>query len=154
MLLVLAQRHPTPLTKLQLRILSGYAPGTFRTYMPALNRNQLVEITGENVSLTPRGLEEAGGIPPNAPRTSEQIRRMWLDNINAGPRRILEVLIEVYPQALEPGVLAERSGYAPGTFRTYMPKLTGLRLAERKAGAIRASDALFMDESSARGSSA
>lgn len=149
MLTVLAMRHPTPLSKVQLGILSGYTPGgsTFRTYFPMLTRRALVEVTGEDVGLTPRGLEEAGGIPPTAPTTCEQVRRMWLDNLEAGPRRMLEELIGAYPDALSQETLGERAGYKAGgsTFRTYLPKLTRLRLAERKGNSVRASDTLFED---------
>lgn len=152
MLAALALRYPTPLSKVQLGILSGYAPGggTFRTYLPVLRRHQLVEVIGEDVRLTPQGLEEAGGIPASAPRTAEQVRRMWLDSLEVGPRRMLEELIAVHPDVLTAELLGERSGYAAsgGTFRTYLPKLTGLRLAERvggKGGPIRASDTLFGD---------
>lgn len=132
MLEALASRHPHPLTKAQLGILSGYAAngGTFRTYLPQLKRAGLVrDAEGGGLRLTPAGeaemLDSLGRVHDGA-----ELRALWLESLDGGPRKMLEVLIAAYPVGLSRQELGERSGYAHGggTFRTYLPKLKRLGL--------------------------
>ncbi len=145
MLGALALRHPTALTKDQLGTLSGYAAGggTFRTYLPKLRRLELVVDRGGFLSLTPAGLAEAGG--HDAPQTSTEVLETWRRALGQGERRMLDVLVEAYPHALTREELGNRSGFAAagGTFRTYLPKLRRLRLAEVDGDQVRASPNLM-----------
>ena len=147
MLEALALRYPTPLSKAQLGLLSGYTAsgGTFRTYLPRLVRAGLVDVAGDRVQLTEAGLQLVGARIASAPQTAEAVRAMWLASLDQGPRRMLEVLIERFPKPPSRDELGEASGYtaAGGTFRTYFPKLRRLGLVEVRGDEIRASEELF-----------
>lgn len=147
MLEALALRYPTPLSKAQLGLLSGYTAsgGTFRTYLPRLARLSLVDVAGDRVQLTETGLQLIGARIASAPQTAEAVRAMWLAYLDQGPRRMLDILIERYPKATSREELGEASGYtaAGGTFRTYLPKLKRLGLVTVREDQIRASEELF-----------
>ncbi|HEV8642057.1 MAG TPA: DUF87 domain-containing protein [Methylomirabilota bacterium] len=147
MLEALALRYPMALSKAQLGLLSGYVAsgGTFRTYLPRLRRQGMIDVAGDRVQLTAAGLQLVGARVATAPQTAEAVRAMWLASLDQGPRRMLEVLIERYPKPTSREELGEASGYAAsgGTFRTYLPKLKRLGLVEVRGDEIRASEELF-----------
>lgn len=148
MLGALAMKHPEPLSRAQLGVLSGYAAsgGTFRTYLPTLKRLGLVEQNGDTVRLTAEGVTAAGDAVAAAPRSPEAVQEMWRGALGQGERKMLDVLIQAYPDSMTRGALGAMSGYAAGggTFRTYLPKLKRLGLVEVKGDEVRASDSLFM----------
>jgi hypothetical protein len=147
MLEALALRHPTPLSRDQLGLLSGFTPsgGTFRTYLPRLRSRGLVVEDHRGITLTGDGLEEVGDQIASAPRSPEEVRAMWLASLDGGPRKMLEVLIGAYPDAMDKNALGAMSGYAAagGTFRTYLPKLKRLGLVTQSGDEIRVSEELF-----------
>lgn len=149
MLEVLASRHPLALTRTQLGTLSGLAPrgGTFAAYFGHLRRLGLVteRPTGE-VEITEEGLKTVGTGRPAAPQTPEEVQAMWRGVLRAGAARMLDVLVQAYPEALTRTELASRVGIEArgGTFSAYLSVLRRNGLAVVEGDRVRAGDALFL----------
>ncbi|MCC6192082.1 MAG: DUF87 domain-containing protein [Anaerolineales bacterium] len=148
MLQALAQRHPARYTVSQLGTLSGFAPrgGTFRTYFGVLKRAGLIVEQGGEVSVTEAGLAYLGAAVPPAPATTAEMLAMWRARLRAGEARMLDVLVERYPEWIAAGELGEAAGFAAsgGTFRTYLGVLRRNGLAEVQGDQVRASPTLFV----------
>lgn len=151
MLLVLAQFRSTVgnLTRDQLALLSGYTrSGTFDTYIATLIREGLAERTGQGqIGITSEGVGLLGDQAVSLPQTSNELIAAFNARLRAGERKMLEVLVEAYPQPVPRQQLAERSGYTrSGTFDTYVATLTRNLLAVKDRDGIRANDFLFLGD--------
>jgi hypothetical protein len=149
MLVALARLHPTPLLRSQLGTLADVAwtSGTFRGYLSRLRVAQLIEEPDKNtVALSAQGVEMMGSdLGSGAPDVSELVE-MWNRKLDAGARRMLAVLVSIYPEWISRADLGEQVGIEPtsGTFRGYLSRLRVNRLLEESSGSIRAGEALFI----------
>lgn len=149
MLVALARLHPTPLLRSQLGTLADVAwtSGTFRGYLSALRVAGLIEEPDKNtVALSPEGVAMmAGELGTGAPPV-EDLVAMWNRKLDAGARRMLRVLVDIYPDGITRAELGERVEIAPtsGTFRGYLSKLRVNRLLDESTGVVRAGEALFL----------
>lgn len=146
-LATLAARYPARYTKAQLGTLSGFTPsgGTFRTYLGTLKRHGLAIEEGTDVFITRAGLDFIGAELP-APLSTAELRDLWRRALRAGERKMLDVCIEAYPQALSLDELAVASGFerTGGTFRTYLGTLKRNGLVDVTDGGVRAAEVLFL----------
>lgn len=146
MLKVLAQRSPIRLSRSQLGTLSGYTAsgGTFGNYFSQLRRAGLIAEDGQGVFATDEGVDFAGQVPP-APETHEEIVAMWRTNLPAGPAKMLDVLLERWPDWMTREDLGDVSGYtgSGGTFGNYFSILRRNGLVELRGQEVRAAEALF-----------
>lgn len=145
----IATRYPLTLTRTQLGTLSGFTPsgGTFNTYFGDLKRRGFVtEDSSKNVVVTQEGMDYVGEVP-KSPRTHEEIMAMWRRNLRAGEMRILEVLVDAYPECLSREELANSSEFTftGGTFITYLGILKRNALITISGQEIRATEVLFPD---------
>jgi hypothetical protein len=148
---VLARRHPTKLTRSQLGTLSGFTPsgGTFGTYFGTLKRNALlVELDGE-VTITQDGFDYLGMTKPPKPQTTDEVLTMWRSVLRSGEWRMLEVLIQVFPNPIHRKELGEKSGFTAsgGTFGTYLGTLRRNGLVDIRGDRVAASRTLFLNSS-------
>jgi hypothetical protein len=145
---VLAQRHPTPLTRIQIGTLAGFAPsgGTFSTYIGVLKRAGYIAETAGQVRITPEGFTYLGPDIPAAPQTTAALLALWGESLRAGERRMLETLVAAYPAALPRAELGERTGItvSGGTFGTYLGVLRRNGLATVDGDQVAASPTLFL----------
>jgi hypothetical protein len=149
----LARLHPTPLTRNQVATLGDISPksGTFTDYLASLRRAGLIaDVDGGRVALTEAGVAEYGDLLGRGAPTPQELAAMWLPKFKAGARRMLEELMEVYPDGLTRDEIAERAGItrSSGTFTDYLASLrrNGL-LDESEPGLVRAGPALFIGAS-------
>jgi hypothetical protein len=148
MLEVLAQFHPGTRTKSQLGALSGYTPsgGTFGNYFGTLRRNKLIreDVTGAIV-ITEAGLDWFGSSRPRSPATTDELLEMWRGKLLAGERKMLDTLVEKYPETVSKEALGEETGYTHtgGTFGNYLGTLRRNALATVEDDQVKASDAIF-----------
>ncbi len=130
MLRVLASREPHALTRSQLRTLAGFTDGTFRTYAPRLQRNKLIDISGDHYSITSRGIDQLGGIPVVV-QTPDEVMAMWKQNLSAGEGLILDLLARGSHHVFTSEQIQGATGFTSGTLRTYLPRLERLGLISK-----------------------
>lgn len=149
MLEVLASFHPVRLTKAQMATLAKMkiTGGTFGTYYSVLRREQLLAEEGDELSITARGFAVLGTEPPMPPSSSEVVE-MYRSKLKAGARRMLDVLVEAYPESIDRDELAATIEMEPtgGTFGTYLSTLRRNGLAEVDGPQIRAGAVLFLGD--------
>lgn len=146
MVTVLARQYPGTLTRPQLATMAKLkrTGGTFSTYWSRVTTAGLVEERGGQISATEAGLKFAGVDEPN-PMTAAEMRDMWVERFTGGARRMLELLLDAWPAAIDKDDLADAAGITKtgGTFSTYLSRLRSNGLIELNGGPIRASDSLF-----------
>lgn len=152
MLMALASMYPRALTRTQMATLAGLAPGsgTYASYLSTLRTTGMIDEDpgGEGIMLTDAGRAHvaAGGGPPATPRSTEDLVALWSSKLKAGARRMLDVLVAVYPTTLVRDELAQRSEIAAnsGTFASYLSTLRSNGLVENVDYGLRASEGLFL----------
>jgi len=143
-LAVLAQ-WPDGRTHSELAFLAGYSAkaSTLGVILSKLRAAGLVE-PGQPIKATAGGLAAAGGVQ-ELPR-GRQLLDHWLRHprMGEGERKVVQALIEAYPDALTHDELAERTNYSPAasTLGVILSKLRKLGLVE--VGRRRVPDA-FME---------
>jgi len=147
-LVTLAQFHPTPCTDRKIGILADLAVrgGTFSTYLSRLRKEGLIDFDSRSaIAITQDGVSSLGSSWSPLP-TGDALRQHWLSRFSGGKRRILEVLFDAYPDAVDRDSLAHDADLTGngGTFSTYLGKLHTLDLTEGR-NPIRASPILFGD---------
>ncbi|PZR07092.1 MAG: hypothetical protein DI536_28975 [Archangium gephyra] len=142
MLEALVSRHPTPLTRNQVAMLSGYAAGggTFAKYLSTLKSGGFVVTSGDQLSATAAGVAAAGDVAPIT-----DVVLMWRAKLGGGERRMFDELVDVYPESLERAELGERTGYESkgGTFAKYLSTLKSIGVVEVSGGKVSATADLF-----------
>lgn len=130
LLIVLATHGPR--TKRQLAMQSGYvmSGGAFRNPLGALRSNGYVT-TGEPIAITAEGLAALGDFEPLP--TGQALIDHWMSGLSGPERRILQPVIDAWPNAMSRNDLAAAAGYEPtgGAFRNPLGKLRTLELLTR-----------------------
>lgn len=144
---VLGARYPMTFTKSQLALLSNMSPksGTYGTYLSLLKTQGLIDGINE-ISLTEKGVEYIGNINTE-PQTQEQVIEMWRNNLTGGAKRMFNVLVDRYPEAISKSELGEQTdmSYVSGTFGTYLSQLRRVGVIETNGADIKASTNLFFE---------
>lgn len=147
MLDVLCRWHPARLTKAQLATLSRLrvTGGTFSNYYGTLRRANLVDEGSNGIQVSELGLYVYGGVK-SVPQTTEEVVQMWRGALRAGERRLLDILVEIYPKGISRSELAERTDLTAnaGTFNNYFGTLRRNGLAEVHGNEVRAGETLFL----------
>jgi hypothetical protein len=93
--------------------------GHFSTYIGELQRRGLIDVAGrDDVGITEAGFEAIGVDPPAEPQSRAELVAMWREHLPAAAVRILDALIEVYPDGMDREEVVERTGLTAsgGTF--------------------------------------
>lgn len=146
----LADIYPIKVTKVQIGNLCDYTAsgGTFGNYWGMLKRNGLVVEQNGEVAITQAGFDYLGVAPREIPADSQELIAMWYSVLGAGERKLLEVLLDIYPQAISKEQLGEATGYTAsgGTFGNYWGTLKRNGLVRVDADGVRADgDTLLLD---------
>lgn len=128
-LAVLSQYHPKALKKGTLRAQTGIkSRNTFSSYMSALNTQGFISQEGELISITESGLAQCGDLPA-APRTTEDVVKIWEGRFRAGAFVALKILIALRGSSITKSDLQERSGIkSANTFSSYLSALNTAQL--------------------------
>jgi hypothetical protein len=137
MLEACAQFEARGLTRAQIGALSGIRQGpTFSTYFAELRRaGYLIEQSGR-VFATPEGIAFLPSVPAK-PRNGEEILARWRGEFRAGAVRMLDSIVEAYPQPLSRDALEQSAGILKGpTFSTYLGELKRAELIDERDGGL------------------
>jgi hypothetical protein len=145
----LAERHPKGFARAEIATLAGLNPrgGTFAKYLSTAKTAGLVEGDGGLWRASASGLSLARELPAQAP-SAQHLVALWRGAIGGGGvRRMLDALIEAYPQAMDRTNLADRCGMTirGGTFPKYLSILRTNGLAVVVGRRVRAAAILFED---------
>lgn len=147
MLAVLATFYPGNRTRSQIAQLAGYTAsgGTFGAYFGTLRRLGYITEQGDKVTITREGLEYFGGEIPKAPRSSEELIALWREKLIQGERKMLDAVLECYPNRISKEDLGERTGYTSsgGTFGQYLGTLRRNDLVVVEGEMVKASESFF-----------
>ncbi|MBN9497822.1 MAG: DUF853 family protein [Alphaproteobacteria bacterium] len=143
---VLAQRHPARFTIAQWATLAGMkkSGGTWNTYVSRLRTAGYIDQSNGMVCATAAGLAAAGSMPAQ-PQTAAEIQAMWRESLGAAVGRMLDRVLEAYPNPIDRTSLAEALGMAAsgGTFNTYLSRLRSNGLVTSDGRGVLAADILF-----------
>lgn len=138
-------RHPTRLTRQQVSILVGFksSGGTFGSYISNLRRAGLIDEQAGMLGVTEAGLQYE--LNETIPETPEERKEMWRGRFKEGARKMFDVVMEVYPEAITREALGERVGFVAsgGTFGSYISNMKTAGVIDVTPEGIRASDNLF-----------
>jgi len=123
-----------------------YGGGGFNNPRGALRTKGLLEYHGNRIALTESGRSIAA--IPDVPLTTEGLHVRVLSVLPGPEQKLLNVLLEIYPEEISKNELAERSGYAPGSggFNNPCGRLRTLGLVEYPSpGKVKAKSLLFLE---------
>ena len=125
-------------------VLTGYAAtgGGFNNYLGALRSRGLIQGDGDKLMISDAGIEALGSWEPLP--TGSGLVDYWRARLGKAERLILEVLTQVYPEALTKDEVAAKAGYEAngGGFNNALARLRTLELVQGR-GELRASDNVF-----------
>jgi hypothetical protein len=127
----------------QLSVLTGYKRSSRDTYLQRLRERGLIDVAGDRVRATESGVAALGdGFDPLP--TGAELQAYWMMRLPEGERRVLEVAIAAFPEAVDRGAIGASTGYKRSSRDTYLQRLRSRRLIEIVGRAqVRASETLF-----------
>lgn len=128
--------------------LAGYTVGggAFNNPRGALRVMGLIEYTSRGMRLTEAGRTRAQ--LPDTPLTTQELHNRVLAQLPTPEQKLLKVLLEAYPEAVDNDQLARAAGYEPGggAFNNPRGRLRTLGLVEYpQKGQVKAADLLFLE---------
>jgi DNA-binding MarR family transcriptional regulator len=142
-ILTACAQYPHGADRKQISILTSYKRSTRDAYIQRLREKGYVDDSGSLVQATPEGLVALGPDFEPLP-TGEALQDYWLARLPEGERKILDALIQAYPQTLEREALSGHTGYKRSTRDAYIKRLDARQLVEIVGrGEVRASAVLF-----------
>lgn len=136
-------------SKTQVAFVAGYRPGSggFNNLLGKLRAKQLIEYGSPGmVQLTHEGAREATSVA--VPATTDALQEMIFKKLSQPQQRILQVVVDAYPNSLDKTELAQRAYYSPGSggFNNLLGSLRSLELIDYpKPGAVVALPVLFLE---------
>ena len=141
-LTAIAQHGDDGVTREQLSVLTGYKRSTRDAYLQRAGERGHISVTGDRIIATQAGVDALGADFEPLP-TGEQLRKHWLARLPDGERRVLEVLVAAYPEAVDREAISDATGYKRSTRDSYLQRLGARRLVVADRGRVRASEMLF-----------
>jgi hypothetical protein len=141
--LIAVAQHRGGIDRDQLTVLTGYKRSTRDAYIRKLLGRGDVAVAGDGrVIATQAGVAELGDDYQPLP-TGAGLRDHWLSRLPDGERRVLEVLLQAYPNDLQRADIDVTTGYKRSTRDAYLRRLITRRLVEFGGSGMRASARLF-----------
>lgn len=142
-LTAIAQHGDAGVTRQQLTVLTGYKRSTRDAYLQRLGEKAFVQIVGDRLSAAAAGIDALGDDYNPLP-TGEELRVYWLARLPEGEARVLGVLVDAYPKAVERDLISAQTDYKRSTRDAYLQRLSARELVtDAGRGAVRASETLF-----------
>lgn len=136
-------QYPNGATREQLTVLTGYKRSTRDAYLQRLGNAGHVEIIGNGaIRATQSGIDALGSDFEPLP-SGAALQAYWMGRLPEGEKRILGVLIERYPQAVDREEISTLTPYARSSRDAYIQRLSARMLVAAERGSVKASDILF-----------
>lgn len=134
-------QYPDGLEREQLTILTGYKRSSRDAYIARVAARGYVTTAGKIVATA----EGHAAMPDAEPLpTGEALQEFWRNRLPEGERKILDVLIEAYPEPVARDHLDEPTGYKRSSRDAYLSRLAAKELvSEAGRGLVLASETLF-----------
>lgn len=126
----------------QLTVLTGYKRSSRDAYIQRLKEKGFVETDGRSIKPTQEGLNALPADYEPLP-IGRGLQDYWLARLPEGERRILQELIDAYPNAVARTDLDEATGYKRSSRDAYLQRMKAKRLWEPHGVGIKASGLLF-----------
>jgi len=133
--------HPHGVARETLTVLAGFKKSSRDAYVQRLRGRGFVDVVGDRVVATDAGraaLPDAEPLPRGA-----DLQRHWLARLPEGERKILQQLLEAYPEEVERDALTDAVGYKKSSRDAYLQRLKARQLIETNRGGVRAVETLF-----------
>lgn len=141
--LIALVQYPNGLEREQLTVLTGYKRSSRDSYIQRLGEKGFCGVDGGRITATREGIDALGGGFKPLP-TGEALQQYWMQRLPEGERKILGVLIERHPDAVDRDALIEATGYQRSSRDSYIQRLKAKELVEIVGrGAVKASRNLF-----------
>lgn len=124
-----------------LSVLTGYKRSSRNEYVRQLSVRGFVNDNGDTITVTEAGRAAMPNAEPLP--TGEKLRQFWLQNLSTGERKLLEMLIEAYPDSIPRDGGFEQAGYKRSSRNEYLRLLMTRQLITNTDEGVRASDILF-----------
>lgn len=126
----------------QLTIITGYKRSSRDAYIQRLREKGLITVSGSSITPTDAGLTALPADYEPLP-TGRDLQSYWLNRLPEGERKILQVLIDAFPNAVERTEIDAVTGYQRSSRDAYLQRMNAKRLWQRDGSRVRASEALF-----------
>lgn len=132
-------------TRQQLTVLTQYKRSSRDAFVQRLKAKGFVDVSGEKIVVTPDGEAALGGNYeplPTGPALQEHLMR----TLPEGEKKVLQILIEAYPNAVERETITEMlgEGYQRSSRDAYIQRLSARQLIIKVGrGEVKASENLF-----------
>lgn len=136
-------QYPDGISREHLTVLTGYKRSSRDTYLQRLRQGGFINVHGEFIVATQEGINVLGSDFQPLP-TGAALREHVLNTLPEGERKILAILIEAYPQAVDREALSNAVGYQRSSRDTYLQRLKSRVLIETEGrGMVKANKKLF-----------
>ncbi len=146
-LAALAATKDRAATRTQLAFLAGFSHGggSYARYLTTLRAAHAIVDQDGRIYITAAGEAILGPDAVAPAATTRAVLAMFRSKLGAGPTKMFDALVGVWPSGLTRDALAAASGYeaSGGSFARYLTSLSSAQLIERKGGVIRLVDELF-----------
>lgn len=139
-----AQYETGGLKRDQITVITGYKRSTRDAYIQRLIQKELLELVANKLVATGIGIETLGDSFKPLP-TGKELQQYWLQNLPQGEKKILEVLLSAYPNAVTREDITDQTGYLRSTRDAYIQRMTARQvITVMGRGEVRASEYLFI----------
>lgn len=135
-------QYPNGISTEHIAVITGYKATSRRTYLQILKQKGFIRQEGELYIAEPSGVSALGDSFKELP-TGKALQDHVMTTLPEGERKVLQVLLECYPNSISFSDIEVATNYKPTSRRTYLQKLGARKLAEVSAGTAKASDKLF-----------
>jgi chromosome segregation and condensation protein ScpB len=141
-ILTAAAQYEEGVTRKQLSVLCDYKKSTRDEYVKQLAAKGYLARSGLELVATAEGRAALGDFEPLP--TGQALIDYWLQRLPLGERKIFEIAIQAYPQAVQRTALDELTGYKKSTRDEYIKQSVARRILEVAGpGEIRAAKHFF-----------
>ena len=135
-------QYPEGVARESITVLTTYKRSTRDAYLQRLGEKGYVEQLGNGDMVA---TEEGRAAMPNAEPlpTGDDLQRHWLSILPEGERKILEVLLSAYPNAVDRDAISEATDYKRSTRDAYLQRMGLKKIVVCTRDGVQASPNLF-----------